>query len=311
MCADHDPGRVPVLSLFSVAPVLPVLVVLLVGVAAVGGFVLAQRQRDRIEATYQQVCRDHGLTPTDVPLGTSDAWLAQFELLPRGDRDHSAVWGLEGPVELQLGGAAVAATCVAFEWWWEDRHTSRSRRGGQRTTWRRRSVLVAMLRLPAPYVMPRVRVETEGVFARLGVGGRGDFQVESEEFNRRYDVRANDRHAAIRLFDPAFQSQLLGRFEATTFELAGDLALVAIPAPSSGLAMTNARRGGSGGWTQMFRRSGDRLRTDPAIVQALPGVRHRAVGRVQLGGRRRAAAAPARPGPHPRRDGSWLRRPRA
>ncbi len=268
-------------SLFSVAPVLPVLFALLVGVVVVGGFVLAQRQRERVETTYQQVCRDQGLVPTDVPLGTSDAWLAQFELLPRGDRDHSAVWGMEGPVELQIGGAAVPATCAAFEWWWEDEHTSRTSRGGQRTTWRRRSVLVALVRLPAPYVMPRVRVESEGVFARLGVGGRGDFQVESEEFNRRYDVRVNDRPATIRLFDPEFQSQLLGRFEGTTFELAGDLALVAIPTPSGGLAMTNARRGGSGGWTQVFTRSGDRLRTDPAIVQALPGVRHRAVALLQ------------------------------
>lgn len=265
----------------SLVPVLPAVFAVVVAVAIVGGLVLARRQRDRIEAAYQQVCRDHGLAPTDTPLGTSDDWLAQFELLPRGDRDHSAVWGVEGPVELQLAGSAVATTCAAFEWWWEDKHTRRSRKGGTRTTWRRRSVLVAVVRLPAPYVMPRIRVEAEGLFARFGVGGRGDFQVESEAFNRRYDVRVRDRHAAIRLFDPEFQSQLLGRFEGTTFELAGDLALVAIPTPSGGLATTSARRGGTGGLAQILTRSGDRLRTDPAIVQALPGVRHRAVALLQ------------------------------
>ncbi len=252
-----------------------------VGVVVIGGLVIAQRQRDRIEAAYDRVCRDHGLAPTDTPLGTSDAWLSQFELLPRGDRDHSAVWGMQGPVELTLGGTVVAAHCAAFEWWWEDRESSSNGQGQHQTTWRRRSVLVAMVRLPAPYVMPRIRVETEGVFARLGIGGRSDFQVESEEFNRRYDVRVRDRHAAIRLFDPAFQSQMLGPFAGTTFELAGDLALVAMPTPSRTPAMTGLRRGGPGGLAGLLSRSGDRLRTDPAIVRALPGVRHRATALLQ------------------------------
>lgn len=268
MCPPRPIRTLPVLAV--VASVTFVVVVM------VGGLLIAQRQRDRIEAAYAQVCRDQGLQPTDRPLGTADAWLSQFELLPRGDRDHSAVWGMQGPVQLTLAGTQVAADCAAFEWWWEERETSNNGNGSRKTTWRRHSVLVAMVRLPAPYVMPRIRVETEGVFARLGLGGRGDFQVESEEFNRRYDVRVRDRHAAIRLFDPAFQSQLLGPFAGTTFELAGDLALVAMPTPSRSIAMTGMRRGGPGGLAGLLSRSGDRLRTDPAIVHALPGVRHRA-----------------------------------
>lgn len=67
-------------------------VVFIVAVVA-GLLVVARRQRDRIETAYAHVCRDHGLAPTDTPLGASDTWLSQFELLPRGDRDHSAVWG--------------------------------------------------------------------------------------------------------------------------------------------------------------------------------------------------------------------------
>lgn len=260
-----------------------VLGVVVVGALLVGMAVLVARQRDAVEAAYQQVCRDHGLRPTDTPLGTSDAWLVQFELLPRGDRDHSAVWGVEGPAPLDLAGVPVAAECAAFEWWWEDRQTSTDAKGNTRTTWKRRSCLAALVRLPAPYVMPRVRVEEEGMLARFGVGGRGDLQVESEEFNRRYDVRTADRTAAIRLLDADFQHRMLTTFDGTAFELAGDLALVVVDAPLSTSFSVGGitRRGGPGGVWGLLSSQGDRIRAHPAIVQALPGVRHRAVALLQ------------------------------
>ena len=255
-----------------------VLGVLVVGAVVVGLAVLSARQRDRVEALYAQTCRDHGLEPTDVPLGSSDAWLSQFELLPRGDRDHSAVWGMQGPVDLELGGDRVAGECAAFEWWWEDRQTSSDGKGNRRVTWERRSCLAALVRVPAPYVMPRIRVEDEGFLARFGVGGRGDFQVESEEFNRHYDVRVRDPQAAIRLFDAEFQQQMLGLFEGTNFELAGDLALVVTDAPValSFAVGGGARRGGPSGLAALFSRAGDRISTNPDVVAALPAMRHRA-----------------------------------
>ena len=255
-----------------------VLIALAVGAVVVGLVVLGAQQRDRVEALYAQVCRDHGLEPTDVPLGASDAWLSQFDLLPRGDRDCSAVWGMQGPVDLVLGGTEVVTTCAAFEWWWEDEQTSTDSKGNRRTSWVRRSCLAALVRVPAPWVMPRVRVEREGMFARFGIGGRGDFQVESEEFNRCYDVRVRDPQAAIRLFDADFQHEMLGRFDGTAFELAGDLALVVTDAPGSlGLSVgLGARRGGPGGLLGLFSRAGDRIRTDPDIVRALPTMRMRA-----------------------------------
>jgi hypothetical protein len=246
------------------------------------GVVVTQRQREATEVAYRQTCLDHGLVPTDAPLGLTDATLSGFDLLPRGDRDCSAVWGMEGPVALTLGPATVTSRVAGFEWWWEDRETRQDGNGATHTTWVRRSVLVAAIRLPDPYVLPRIRVETEGLFARLGVFGRGDFQVESEEFNRRYDVRARDPERAIRLFDAGFQESLLGRFEGSAFELAGDLALVVVPAPRAGPPLSGgARRGGAAGVAAWFDRSGDRIRTDPAIVVALPGVRERAVALLQ------------------------------
>ena len=255
---------------------LGIVAIVVIGILAIRGSI---KGRQRLEATYAQVCRDHGLAPTDTPLGATDAWLTQFDLLPRGDRDCSAVWGMEGPVDLTLAGDRVPARCAAFEWWWEDKQTSRDANGHTKTTWKRRSVLAALVRLPESYLLPRVRLEDEGLFARLGLGGRGDFQVESEEFNKRYDVRVRDDQTAIRLFDPGFQQQMLDTFAGTAFELAGDLALVVVDGPAAGWTLTGleTRRGGPGGLAGLFSRQGDRIETDPSIVQALPGMRHRAV----------------------------------
>ena len=248
---------------------------------AVVGYAVSRRRRRAMEATYRQVCRDQRLTATDRPLGLSDAWLAQFGLLPRGDRDCSAVWGMEADTEVELDGRIVPVRCAAFEWWWEDRQ----RDDDGPDTYHRREVLVAAVRLPDPWLMPRIRVEREGLFARFGIGGRGDFQVESEEFNRRYDVQARDRQAAIRLFTPDFQHQLLQRFDGTTFEVAGDVARVAT---SAGGALTlglsgfgGARRGGPGGRAGLVDRSGDRVGGDVQVVRDLAVLRHRALALLQ------------------------------
>lgn len=267
------------MGLFSAVGFLPVVLVLVA--VAVGVWVWSLRRLQAMEDAYRRVCRDHGLVPTDQPLGMTDGWLSQLELLPRGDRDCSAVWGMEGEVEVSLGGTPVTASCAAFEWWWEDRQTRGSSNGGSRTTWHRRAAVVAAVRLPAPWLMPRIRLQREGLFARMGLGGRGDFQVESEEFNKRYDVRVRDPQRAIRLFDADFQQQLLGRFDGTAFELAGDLALVVVDTDEGRLKVsgfgTSARRGGTTGLAGLFDRSGDRVGTDLAVISALPGARHRAV----------------------------------
>lgn len=52
-------------------------------------------------------------------------------------------------------------------------------------------------------------------------------------------------------------------------------------APSRAPAMTGLRRGDAPGIAGLLSRSGDRLRTDPAILQALPGMRHRAIALLQ------------------------------
>jgi hypothetical protein len=259
--------------------VLFLLVGAVVVAVGIGAAVLSQRRMQQMEHTYQQLCLDHGLAPTDRPLGLSDAWLAQFGLLPKGDRNCSAVWGVEGPGSITVDGQPLDVDCAAFEWWWEDRQTSRDANGHTRTTWVRKSVMACVVRLPAPYLMPRISVEPSGFFARLGLGGRG-FEVESEEFNRRYDVRVERPDVAIRLFSADFQLRMLETFTGATFELAGDLAVVGFPTPGSSSWSFGSgggpTRGGAGGLAGMLGMGGgDRIRADVRIVEALPGVRHR------------------------------------
>ncbi len=228
---------------------------------------------ERMESAYRDVAAANGMTPTEQPLGQSDDWLQQsFELLPDGDRDRSAVWSMDTDVQLVLGGTPVSANAAAFEWWWEDRRTSQTSNGHTSTTWDRQSLVAALVRLPVPADLPGIRVQREGAFSRLGIGGRGDFQVESEEVNRRYDIRVQDRERAIRLFDAEFQSALLGAFADVTFELGGSWVLVVAGTPSTRVFAGEARRGGDPGIAGWFTRSGDLVRNDEGIVAALPDV---------------------------------------
>jgi hypothetical protein len=236
--ADHvGVSTIESVGLFTALAPLMIPIAILAGVVVL--LVWAHRRHKALEAAYRQACVDHQLTPTSTPLGLSAADLVRFHLLPRGDRRHGVAWGMQGPAEARLGGIAVTATCVAFQWWWEERHTETDSEGNTRTTYSRRALLAGLVHLPPPYVMPDVRVKREGLFTRMGIGGRGDFQVESEEFNRRYDVRVSDRETAIRLFDPAFQERMLGPLTDATFELTRDLALMVGRAPS-GMALIQA-----------------------------------------------------------------------
>lgn len=228
---------------------------------------------ERMEAAYREVAAAHAMTPSEHPLGQSDDWLQRsFLLLPDGDRDRSAVWCLQAATTLDLGRSAVRAEVSAFEWWWEDRQTSRDANGHTSTTWDRRSLVAALVRLPPPADLPGVKVQREGVFARMGLGGRGDFQVESEEVNRRYDLRTSAPHQAIRLFDADFQTALLRDFPDVTFELGGSWALVVSGTPSTRIFAGRSRRGGEPGIGGWFTRSGDLIRHDEGILAELPVV---------------------------------------
>lgn len=225
-----------------------------------------------MEEQYLRLCEEHGFEPTDQPLGLTDRSLASLGLLPEGDREFSSVWGVQTPSTIELDGKPVSVESAAFEWWWEERQTHRDPNGNTTTTWLRQSAMVALVRLPG-WNMTRISCQPSGWFARMRISGRRDFRTESAEFNRRYQVQVSDPQLAIRLFEPDMQVALLERFAGSSFELDGELAAIRFATPGSKWRGSNEATRGSETVFGIFRVGGDRVRTDPAIVAALPSVR--------------------------------------
>ena len=185
------------------------------------------RQR-QLAASHAMLLQRDGLSSTSTPCGWTAGDLVQLRACPRGDRRYGIDHGVTGPVEIAVaGGGRSHAECAAFVWWWEEKRTNRDATGHSSTSYHRQARVVGALRLPAD--VPRVSIAPEGVLTRWGLGGRGDFQVESEEFNRRFDVRLADAEDAlvIRLLDPGLQAFLLDGYAGRHLELAGDVLLIA------------------------------------------------------------------------------------
>lgn len=70
--------------------------------------------------------------------------------------------------------------------------------------------------------LPTVRVEKENVLSRLADRlALGDLEFESEEFNRRFEVRAADREFAYKLLDARMMEWLLHTAGPHCYEVAG------------------------------------------------------------------------------------------
>lgn len=201
------------------------LILVAVLLLAVVVFLLYRRHRRLLDEAHARFLGRDRLAPTTAPCGRGPTELARLWACPEGDRRNGLEFGVTGPVELEIGGDTVAAECASFVWWWEERRQSTDAKGNRTTSYARRSRIVGMLRVP--YWLPSVTIGPEDLVTRLGVGGRGDFQVESEEFNRRFEVRAHEGELTVRLLDPGFQRFLLELFEGRQIELDGDVLVVA------------------------------------------------------------------------------------
>lgn len=179
------------------------LILVAVLLLAVVVFLLYRRHRRLLDEAHARFLGRDRLAPTTAPCGRGPTELARLWACPEGDRRNGLEFGVTGPVELEIGGDTVAAECASFVWWWEERRQSTDAKGNRTTSYARRSRIVGMLRVP--YWLPSVTIGPEDLVTRLGVGGRGDFQVESEEFNRRFEVRAREGELTVRLLDPGFQ----------------------------------------------------------------------------------------------------------
>ena len=162
----------------------------------------AKKRRREGMATWA-MSRGMTFVPEDKAMPTR----FDFALFERGDGrgcDNVATGTWEG-TEVHLA-----------DYWYYDE--SRDSDGSRSRSYRRFSV--AVLRIDA--VVPAVRIERETVFSRLAdhVGFR-DIEFESEEFNRRFDIRSPDRQFAFKLIDGRMIEWLLHAAGPQCFEVSG------------------------------------------------------------------------------------------
>jgi len=75
--------------------------------------------------------------------------------------------------------------------------------------------------------MPTVSVDPRNVFTMAVVGGEHTLELESDEFDKRFVVRAKDRRSAVMLLDPGMMQWLLDCYY-VSFVMIGDTVLGSI-----------------------------------------------------------------------------------
>ena len=157
--------------------------------------VLAYQADKKRRAALQSFALSNGWTY----VARDDSWCERFAGAPFGDGDdRRATNVLRGPYQ--------GADMVAFDYQY-DTHSTDSK-GRRKTTTHRYAVCA--LRLPAP--LPGLELSPESALTRLaGVLGFDDVELESEDFNRKYRVKARDRKFAYDVLNPRTMAALLGR----------------------------------------------------------------------------------------------------
>ncbi|HYV00793.1 MAG TPA: hypothetical protein VEM93_00400 [Actinomycetota bacterium] len=134
-----------------------------------------------------------------------------FGLLKMGDGRgcENVMWGAWQDIQLR-----------EFDYWYYDESTDSE---GHRTkTYHRFSCVVSEL----PFTSSSLSLTRENFFTRLADHlGFQDINFESEEFNRRYQVKSKDKKFANDLIDARMMQWLLGRNEGWSFELSGPYVL--------------------------------------------------------------------------------------
>lgn len=174
----------------NLAALLPWLFGIFVVVALVGGFVFDRKRRQRI----MQYAVARGWTYVDEDPSLADRW--QSEPFGRGDtrRARNVIRGHEH-----------GRPFVAFDYSYETHSTDSQ---GRRTATTHRFA-VCVVTIPA--YLPSLEVAPEGLFRKMAtaVGLTTDIDLESEDFNRAFCVRAADRKFATDVLSPRTMEFLL------------------------------------------------------------------------------------------------------
>jgi Protein of unknown function (DUF3137) len=172
------------------APLLPWLFGVAVVAVLVVGYLLDRKRRERI----MTFCVARGWQYVDENPSFADRWSGQP--FGQGDRHRArnVITGHENGREF-----------VAFDYSYETHSTDS--KGRRSSTTHRYAVYVVAL----PAFLPTLEVCPEGAFARLAdsVGLHSDIDLESEDFNRAFTVRASDRKFACDVLSPRTMQYLL------------------------------------------------------------------------------------------------------
>jgi hypothetical protein len=178
-------------------------------VAGVGVWYSFYRKKQRREAMGAFAAR-YGLAYSrDDPIGLLGYG---FHLLQMGDGR-----GCENVVYGQWQGLAARE---ADYWYYTE---STDSKGNTTRSYHKFSIVIADFEASLPYVS----VAKESIFTRMADHlGFPDIQFESEDFNRQFQVRAQDREFAFKLIDARMMLWLLSTGGAFGFEVRGSNVLV-------------------------------------------------------------------------------------
>jgi len=197
-----DPGGFP-----SVGGILAIGVALMVVVVVVG---LVSHRRHQKALDEWVAARRWRRLPDDRSL------VSRWHGTPFGTGDSRKATNL-------LTGTFQGREVLSFEYSYE---TSSTDADGKRTTTTHRFHVVT---LPLPAFLPNLEVTPESVGSRLATAfGKHDLDVESDEFNRRFVVRATDPAVAHAILHPRLVERLL-REGRTSWRIEGTSVLTWAP----------------------------------------------------------------------------------
>jgi hypothetical protein len=173
---------------------------------AVGVAALAYQAKLRRQKEMGIVARNQGL---DFSITDPFDTLGEpFSLLARGDGRgvENVMWGFWHDLEIR-----------AFDYWYYEESTDSN--GHRSKTYHRFDCVLA----PVEARCPRLEIANENILTRIADAfSFRDIEFESEEFNRRFNVKADDRHFATAFCDARMMDWLLLHGEGYAFEVVGD-----------------------------------------------------------------------------------------
>lgn len=190
----------------SAFPLLFVLFALVaIGVAVYSHYAKLQRRRELGSIAVGQGL-DFSITDPFDTLGEP------FSLFERGDGRgvENVMWGRWHGSEVR-----------AFDYWYYDESTDSN--GSRSKTYRRFDCVLTTV----DALCPRLSIEPENALTRLADAlSFHDIDFESEEFNRRFNVKASDRRFATAFCDARMMAWLIEHGEGYSFEVVSDRMLI-------------------------------------------------------------------------------------